>query len=91
MNVNASEAWQIILGIISLVGAANAFFISRLVTKVDEAVRSNESLKQTVAILSSKVDQLTDLQQRVISLEKQVTLLEYIAQKKSEFTPKEEG
>lgn len=78
MDAFQSHVWEIGLGIISALGMANAYFITRLIKKIDEnAVIVADSSKQ-MAILTEKVQTLSEMQHRITALEKQVAVFEYI-------------
>ncbi len=80
---------QVILAIIgSLLSGAlalNAWFINRLVKKVDEGSKISErvasqqnTLMERHAALSEKVRELSDLGHRVLLIEKQYAVIEYV-------------
>lgn len=82
---------QIILAVVGcLISGAlglNAWFINRLVKKVDEATKVSErvasqqnTLMEKHAALSEKVRELSDLSHRVLLIEKQHAVIEYVLQ-----------
>lgn len=82
---------QIVIAVVGcLVSGAlgiNAWFINRLVKKVDEACDISErvasqqnALMEKHAALSEKVKELSDLSHRVLLIEKQHAVIEYVLQ-----------
>lgn len=66
------------MGIVSTLGMANIYFIIRLIKKIDDtSVVVSESSKQ-MAILTEKVQTLSDMQHRLTAIEKQVAIFEYV-------------
>lgn len=70
--------WQILVSIITMMGSANAFFIVRLIKKIEESAEASKEVKKDLSHLSEKVKELTDLSARMFILEKQLAVLEYV-------------
>lgn len=66
------------MGLISILLAANAFFIVRLVKTIDKSNERSENLEKQMASVMEKVAQLPDLYLRIVTLEKQVAVFEYV-------------
>lgn len=74
--------WDILLkiglAIVSALLGVNAFFIVRLVKSIDKSNERSEKLESQMAVVMTKVDQLPDLYIRLVTLEKQVAVFEYV-------------
>lgn len=69
--------FQIAVGLITALGSVNAFFISRLVRKIDDSTVAVSEFKKDLQHMSEKLSSLSDLSGRIIELEKKIVLLEY--------------
>lgn len=78
-----SHIWEVGIGIISSLAMINAYFINRLIKKIDESSTIVSDSSKQIAILTEKVQVLSDMQHRLTSLEKQVAIFEYIIKKGS--------
>ena len=84
MELIQGHIWELGIGMVTVLGGINAFFVAKLIGKIDDnATIVQESSKQ-LAILSEKVQGLSDIHNRVITLEKSVAVLEYVIKTSSE-------
>lgn len=77
--------WPAIGSVITVLLAANGYFVARLVKKLDEASATSvktsgevAELKIDIKHLNEEVAKLTDVYQRLVTLEKQVAIFEFI-------------
>lgn len=76
-------AWYIGVGsaIISTLGALNIFFIVRLVKKIELSAETIISLRGKVDSLSEKIIMMGGIHDRMIQVEKDLAVLQYVAKR----------
>lgn len=72
---------EIGLGLISVLLTVNAWFIVRLIKSIDKSNEKSDNVEKQIAVVMSKIEQLPDLYHRLVALEKQVAVFEYVLKK----------
>lgn len=68
---------EMIAGLITILGSVNAFFIARLIRKIEESSIAVIDFKKDLQHLHEKISELSNLTGRFIELEKKIAILEY--------------
>lgn len=76
--------FELAIASISVLGSINAYFISRLIRKIDESAEIVKDFKKELAVLNEKINSLSDVQHRLVILEKQIAVFEYVIKEKKE-------
>lgn len=69
---------DLFLAVVTTLGSLNAYFIQRLVKKIDESAENVREFKIQLSHVNEKVSQIADLYTRLNVLEKQLAVLEYV-------------
>lgn len=73
--------WQVGVAVIGVLGSINAYFISRLISRIDKSSEVGEESARQIAALRIKVEQLSDMSHRMTVIEKQMAVFEYLLKK----------
>lgn len=69
------------IGLITMLGVLNIFFITRLVRKLETSSDSVRDLQSEVKHLSEKISMLSDVFSRLARLEKDMALIQFVMEK----------
>lgn len=70
--------WQLLIGMVVLLTGATSFFVIRLITKVDENTHVTSEFAKELSALRVQVSSISEISQRMLSVEKQIAVFEYI-------------
>lgn len=83
-----NHAWEIFGAVLSVLLSINAFFVYRLVKNIDSSNQMAGDTASKMTVLENelrhvkeKVDQMTDLREKLTNLEKELAVLNYIVKK----------
>lgn len=77
MVTEASQYIGIAIGLVSMLGVLNVFFIVRLVKKLDSSSDNVKELQIEVKHLAEKISALGNIYDRIAKIEKQIALIQY--------------
>ena len=75
------QIFQLLIGLVCTLGLINAFFIQKLIKKIDESSESVRDFRRDMAHLTEKVQQIADIAMRLAILEKEMAVLTYVIDK----------
>lgn len=76
-----AHIWEILFGAISILGTLNAFFISRLVKKIEFSAVSITEFKRDLFHIQEKINELSNFHLRLSVMEKNIAVFEYVLKK----------
>lgn len=71
----------LITAVITSLGLANAWFIRGLIQKIEASSQAVHDMRKDLLHLQEKIAEISDLSRRIVTIEKQLTLLEFIVRK----------